>query len=100
MTAAEDFGRRLRERRIELKMTQRQLAEKAGFSNAAGISRIEAGQVEPGLSNAVSLANAAEIDLGTLVYGIPPSRESHMAYRRGFREGLTAAKAALEGITR
>lgn len=40
------IGKMIKERRIELKMSQRELADKMGYSNHSTITRIESGKVD------------------------------------------------------
>ena len=41
-----NIGRKIKERRTELKISQRELADKMGYSNHSTITRIEAGKVD------------------------------------------------------
>jgi len=66
------MGETLRERRIELGMSQADLAEAAGVDKRQ-IRRYEAGEQQPVLSVAVALANALKISVGELA-GIPSHR--------------------------
>ncbi len=56
-----EFGRRVRERRLEIGMTQQALAEKLHTSQSA-IARLEGGGTHPRLQTILALADALAID--------------------------------------
>ncbi len=56
-----EFGRRGRERRLEIGMTQQALAEKLHTSQSA-IARLEGGGTHPRLQTILALADALAID--------------------------------------
>jgi transcriptional regulator with XRE-family HTH domain len=60
------LGKRIRERRKSLKMTQEDIAEKAGIS-IKHISKIETGKSPPSLACFVSIANALDTTLDRLL---------------------------------
>ena len=51
-------GKRIKARRLELQMSQRDLAEKMGYSNHSTITRIEAGKVDLPQSRIMQFAEA------------------------------------------
>lgn len=63
------FGRNLKAARAERAVSQREVAAKADMSTSR-YSRLERGEVEPTFTTIVSLADALDIDPGTLVRGI------------------------------
>ncbi len=66
-----EFGQRVRERRLEVGMTQQDLAERLHTSQSA-IARLEAGGTQPRLQTILALSEALEIDwsLGTTGVGV------------------------------
>lgn len=68
-------GKRVREHRLENKMTQVMLAEKSGLSEAA-IYSIETGKRAPGLESLVQLSNALGISMDTLLCDYVDNRTS------------------------
>ena len=55
------LGERIRERRMELRLSQEALAEKAGIS-ANTVSRIEGGQMAMGIGTFINLVQAMDAD--------------------------------------
>jgi transcriptional regulator with XRE-family HTH domain len=72
-TAAEELGRRVRERRLKRGMSQVALAKACGIHDTY-LSSIEGGRRNVGLDILIRLSWALEVDPGTLVRGIgrPP----------------------------
>jgi transcriptional regulator with XRE-family HTH domain len=68
MLAQKRFGANVRRVRRERGMTQEQVALAAGLDTAV-ISRIEAGQREPRVTNIVRIAKALEVAPGDLFAG-------------------------------
>lgn len=66
MDIKEEFGKRLKQLRQGKKLTQAELAEKAGVS-AQMISSYEKGQKEPGLSSAVMIASALGVSIERMI---------------------------------
>ena len=62
------LGRRIRERRRELDLSQEELAEKTGISTSF-IGHLERAEKIPSLETAVKLSLALETDVNYLVYG-------------------------------
>lgn len=60
-------GKRIKERRQELKMSQRDLAERMGYSNHSTITRIEAGSVDLPQSRITQFAEALGTTPGHLM---------------------------------
>ena len=58
------IGERIKQRRNELKMSQRELAEKMGYSNHSTLARIEAGKVDISQTRAAQFAEV----LGVSIY--------------------------------
>ena len=69
MSAARRFGANVKQVRKEREMTQEQLGLAAGL-DAAVVSRIEAGQREPRVTNIARLAKALKVPPGQLFEGI------------------------------
>lgn len=69
-TATAEFGRRVRDRRHELGLTQESLADTAGL-HWTFIGQAERGQRNPSLHNIIKLAAGLEMDAGGLVSGLP-----------------------------
>jgi len=61
-----EFGKSLRKLRVERKLTQDQLADRAGM-HFTYIGQIERGLRNPSLINLQKLAKALKIDAGTLL---------------------------------
>ena len=53
-----EFGKRVREKRIELNMTQEELATKSGYTSRSSINKIELGLVNLPQSKIIALADA------------------------------------------
>ena len=68
---AEAFGQRVRDRRHQLGISQRLLAERAGM-DWSYVSQVERGERNIALMNILRLALALEIDAGDLVTGSTP----------------------------
>ena len=60
------LGERIRERRMELRLSQEALAEKAGIS-ANTVSRIEGGQMAMGIGTFINLVQAMDADADSLL---------------------------------
>lgn len=64
-----EFGRRVRERRLELSLSQEELAERADLHRTY-ISSLEQGRRNVAVRNVVRLAEALEMDPGDLLHGL------------------------------
>lgn len=64
-----EFGRRVRDRRVELGLSQEDLAERAGLHRTY-ISSLEQGRRNVAVHNVVRLAEALDIDPAHLVQGL------------------------------
>jgi transcriptional regulator with XRE-family HTH domain len=64
-----EFGRRVRDRRVELGLSQEDLAERAGLHRTY-ISSLEQGRRNVAVHNVVRLAEALDIDPADLVQGL------------------------------
>ena len=67
--ALQEFGRRVRERRLELALSQEELAERADLHRTY-ISSLEQGRRNVALRNIIRLAEALDLDPGQLVGGL------------------------------
>lgn len=67
--AVAEFGRRVRERRIALRLTQQNVADAIGVARAH-ISVMESGGRPPSFGSLLALARALRVDAGTLVRGL------------------------------
>jgi len=56
------IGEKIRNRRKELKMSQTELAERTGYADKSGISKVENGLVELGQSGILKFAHALDLD--------------------------------------
>lgn len=68
---AEEFGRRVRARRLDLSLSQEALAERAGM-HWTYLGSVERGERNIALMNIVRLASALGIDCAELVAGLKP----------------------------
>ena len=57
-----DFGKRVRERRLELGLSQEELAIKMGYKSRSTINKIEMGKNTVPVKTIKALANALEVD--------------------------------------
>lgn len=62
-----DLYKNIKNRRIELKMTQTELAQKVGYADKGMISRVENGKVDLSQSQIIKFAEALEIDPSILM---------------------------------
>ena len=88
------LGERIRERRMELRLSQEALAEKAGIS-ANTVSRIEGGQMSMGIGTFIKLAQATGADANELL-GIVP--EAGKKQYRDMVHRISHLKAAEQEI--
>ncbi len=56
----------IRRRRIELNMSQDELAKKLGYSSRTTIAKIEAGKIDIPISKVIAFADALDISPGEL----------------------------------
>ena len=61
------IGERIKERRKELKWSQRELSDKMGYSNHSTITRIEAGKVDIPQSRIVQFAEVLGVSIAYLM---------------------------------
>ena len=61
------IGEKIKERRIALNLSQRDLAERMGYSNHSTIARIEAGKVDLPQSKIVQFAEVLKISIADLM---------------------------------
>ena len=64
------FGQRVRQRRLELGLSQEQLAEASGLHRTY-VGSLERGERNVALLNILRLANGLELDPGDLLRGLP-----------------------------
>lgn len=62
-----NIGSKIRARREELKLTQRELAARMGYTDHTTITRIEAGKTDPPLSRVSQFAKALGVTPGHLL---------------------------------
>jgi repressor LexA len=62
-----ELYKNIKNRRIELGMTQTELAQKVGYADKGMISRVENGKVDLSQSQIIKFAEALEIDPGVLM---------------------------------
>jgi len=67
MSNLKDFGAKIKARRIELNMTQDELAKAAGYTSRSSINKIELGIVDVSQSKVAKLAKALKISPTILV---------------------------------
>ena len=67
MSNLKDFGAKIKARRIELNMTQDELAKAAGYTSRSSINKIELGMVDVSQSKVAKLAKALKISPTILV---------------------------------
>jgi transcriptional regulator with XRE-family HTH domain len=68
--ATEEFGRRVRERRHLLELSQEALADRSDL-HWTYFGQVERGQVNVSLHNIIKIAAALEVDPGELVSALP-----------------------------
>ena len=91
MSASEDFAKKMVEARKSRRISQTELADLmtgAGFPfHQTTVSRIEVGKQDPTVNEAFAIAAALDFE---------PFHSGQFA--RGYREGVCAARRALEGM--
>lgn len=73
--AVAEFGRRIRERRAALRLTQQAVADAIGVDRGH-VSFMESGDRPPSFGSMLALARALRVDAGVLVRGlqkVPPT---------------------------
>lgn len=68
--ATGEFGRRVRQRRLELELSQEELAESSEL-HWSYLGQVERGQNNLTLHNILRVAQALDVDPGVLVTGLP-----------------------------
>lgn len=71
------FGKLVREKREQQKLTIGAAAERCGLSDR-GLEMIELGDSDPKLSSVLSIAHALNIDLGDISVCIPEPEAEHV----------------------
>lgn len=91
------MGHRLRERRVDIGLTLKQVADGAGLS-VGFISQVERGITMPSLSSLVSICKVLKTDVGTY---LQQPRNTNRLSRQGKREvySLVPARADMQPIT-
>ena len=89
MNVAESFARNLKQKRCELGMTQRELAERIGYSEKA-VSKWESGQTLPPATVLVALADTVRVSMDDLL-----SYKGSPEYFLGIDGGATKTDFAL-----
>jgi transcriptional regulator with XRE-family HTH domain len=72
---AVEFGRRMRERRVELGWSQERLADEVGL-HWTYIGSVERGERNVSLRNILRIAHALDVDAGSMVSGIAPPEDA------------------------
>ncbi len=67
MTNLEDLGKRIKDKRIELNMTQEELAKKVGYTSRSSINKIELGLVDLPQSKITMIAQALDVSVAYLM---------------------------------
>ncbi len=70
----------IRRRRIELNMSQQELADKAGYTDRSSIAKIETGKVDLTQSKIIALAKALKISPGQLMGWTEPVNQALWRY--------------------
>ena len=82
----------IKNRRLQLKMTQTELAKKVGYADKGMISRVENGKIDLSQSQIMKFADALETDPASLMGWMDSATES--MYERGLTESLLNAYAS------
>ena len=69
MTYLEEIGKRIKEKRILLEMTQEELAKKSGYTSRSSINKIELGMVDLPQSKISAIASALNVTPTFLMFG-------------------------------
>lgn len=93
------LGEKLKELRLERKMTLHDVAEKTGYSKAL-ISRIESDSVSPSLTSLIKIAAALEFSLRQLFAAIEGSRVSVVKKNERESRLLAGKKIRVENLCR
>lgn len=64
------MGNRIRDRRIELNMSQDDLADALGFKNRSSVARIENGETDLTQTKAKKVANILKLDVNYIIFGV------------------------------
>lgn len=62
-----DIGDRIKEKRLEKKMSQEELAKRTGYKDKSSISKIERGTRQPQVEDLKKIASALKVDFGYLL---------------------------------
>ena len=63
-----NLGDKIRKRRIELGMTQNELALRSGYTSRSSINKLELGHVDPSISKIYELSEALEMSPAELIF--------------------------------
>lgn len=69
LPSLDEFGRRVREARRQLGLSQEELGQRAGLHRTY-IGHVERGEVNPSFKNVLLVAQALEVDPGDLIVGL------------------------------
>lgn len=83
------LGDRIKELRTELGLSQAELAQRVGSTDARQISRYENGRITPSLDGVARIAQALDVSLDYLVFDDMPRRPLHVD-DHGLAERLAA----------
>lgn len=64
------LGDKIKQRRIELNITQDELAKRAGYTSRSSINKIELGLVDLPLTKIFALAGALNVSADYLIFGL------------------------------
>ena len=102
--ATQDLLEQLREARIALGISQKELGERVGLPQS-NIARLESGKVNPRLSNLLEIARALDMDLRLLprkalpvIQGALRANEMETDYRDATSRALQAIKTFQDGM--
>lgn len=74
------IGQRIKQRRTELRWSQRELAAKMGYNNNSTVARIESGSVDIPYSRVVQFADVLGVSVGYLMGSdVPPEELGSLA---------------------
>ena len=99
-----ELYRNIKDIRLAKKMTQADLAEKAGYTDRSSIARIEKGEIDLPQSKILMIAKALEVDAGDLMgnsgvhFSLSPAEEDLIIAYRNAPEGRQDAVRALLNV--
>lgn len=85
----EDFGKRVREYRLQKRLSQQELADRVGYKGKDMISRIESGQTNIPMPKAIEIANALGVKVSDLTGAWKHAEPDRTLPPGGFHGGST-----------